>query len=217
MRQSSPVISFASSFGAIAPALRGGAIASTLVALIGAFALGCGDDDEGGTSAACAGDGCSCKSQGACTCDNGQDCKATCVGTCSLTCLQAAECSVKGNVAVTVDCNDDSDCKVEAGNGNQLGDGSSILCSERAQCNFKTGAAAVATCEDDSICKLNLGRRSAVSCKDRADCDIKCEDGDCEVECGPDVARCAVDCGAPDAGTPAVECEDGRLLCGEDC
>jgi hypothetical protein len=197
-----------------------GGIALALCALLGSAALGCSEDDEGSTSAVCVGESCGCEQSGACVCDVeeesdvAEDCKATCVAACSLTCLDQAKCQVKGDVPVTVDCSDDSHCKVEGGD-DPIGDGSSIICSERSDCNFKAGASSVATCAGDAHCKLNLGRGSRVRCRDSSDCDIECE-GDCDVECGAD-ASCAVECGAIDAGSPAIECDDGRFLCGDEC
>jgi hypothetical protein len=194
--------------------------ALTLCVLLGAAALGCGDDDEGSTGAVCEGDDCSCEQSGACVCDvneataAAEDCKATCVATCSLSCLDKAKCQVKGDVPVTVDCNDDAQCKVE-GDDDPIGAGSSIICSERSDCNFKAGTNSIATCTNDAHCKLDLGNGSRVRCRDSADCDIKC-DGDCDVECGPGAA-CAVECGAIDGGSPAFECDDGRFLCGDEC
>jgi hypothetical protein len=170
---------------------------------------GCGDDDGAAAGATCTGEGCVCSATNECTCTNGVDCKAACEA-CSLTCEQSAKCNAEAKGAVTLACNDSSECK---GNG---GDGSTLSCIDSSSCDLKAGAGSVATCTDSTDCKINLGPGSTVDCTDSASCDIKCDDGDCEVRCGPST-QCALNCGEEDGGKPGTECPDGRLICGTDC
>jgi len=187
-----------------------GSIASALLfALLVLGSMGCGDDDGAPAGATCTGEGCTCSPTNECTCTSGDDCKAMCEE-CSLTCEKSAKCNAEATRAVTVECNDSSECK---GNG---GDGSTLTCIGSAYCELKGGADSAATCRDSSDCKINLGPRSTVDCMDSAHCDIKCDDGDCEVSCGRDT-QCALNCGEEAGGKSGTECTDGRLICGTGC
>ena len=183
-----------------------GALLFGLVVLVQA---GCGDDDAPGGAATCSGEGCTCDQVNDCTCRSGADCKTICEH-CSLICEVSAKCNAEATEAVVLECNDSSECK---GNG---GDGSTLTCRESSNCDLKAGADSVATCMDSTDCKINLGPGSTVACMDSANCDIKCDDGGCEVTCGPET-QCALNCGLEDGGKPGTECPDGRLICGTDC
>ncbi len=178
------------------------------ITLFFAGAVGCGND--GSTAApSCSGAGCTCV-ESACTCEAGGDCVTDCGDSdCSVECTTAAKCNNQTNGALTLVCQDTSQCK---GNG---GDGSSILCEQTSNCDLKSGSDSTATCRDDATCKINIGPNSTIACEDTALCDLSC-DPPCVVTCAA-TADCSLSCGTDDAGVAAVDCGDGRLVCGQSC